>query len=60
MDEVVVAPPLKPKRLLDQIREQIRHLHYSLKLEKPDLYWVRFFGSSVSDPGTSGTTALGL
>jgi uncharacterized protein YfbU (UPF0304 family) len=31
------------KRLLDQFRERIRYLNYSLKTEKAYLYWVRFF-----------------
>ncbi len=39
----VAAPPLASKRLLDQVRERIRYLHYSLKTEKAYLYWVRFF-----------------
>ncbi len=30
-------------RLLDQVRERIRYLHYSLKTEKAYLYWARFF-----------------
>ncbi|RZJ48210.1 MAG: integron integrase, partial [Acidovorax sp.] len=29
--------------LLDQVRERIRYLHYSLQTEKAYLYWVRFF-----------------
>jgi integrase len=29
--------------LLDQIRERIRYLHYSLQTEKAYLYWARFF-----------------
>ena len=37
------APPLQSARLLDQVRERIRHLHYSLKTEKAYLYWIRFF-----------------
>ena len=37
------APPLRSARLLDQVRERIRYLHYSLKTEKAYLYWVRFF-----------------
>ena len=41
--EKVAAPPLASKRLLDQMRERIRYLHYSLKTEKAYLYWVRFF-----------------
>ena len=30
-------------RLLDQLREQARYLHYCLSTEKAYLYWVRFF-----------------
>lgn len=37
------APPLQSARLLDQVRERVRYLHYSLKTEKAYLYWVRFF-----------------
>ena len=37
------APPLQSKRLLDQLRERARYLHYSLSTEKVYLYWVRFF-----------------
>jgi integron integrase len=36
-------PPLQSIRLLDQVRERIRYLHYSLSTEKTYLYWVRFF-----------------
>lgn len=36
-------PPLQSIRLLDQVRERIRYLHYSLSIEKTYLYWVRFF-----------------
>ena len=37
------APPLRSARLLDQVRERIRYLHYSLSTEKVYLYWIRFF-----------------
>ena len=37
------APPLQSARLLDQVRERIRYMHYSLKTEKAYLDWVRFF-----------------
>jgi integron integrase len=37
------GPPLLSKRLLDQVRERARYLHYSLGTEKVYLYWVRFF-----------------
>ena len=36
-------PPLQSARLLDQVRERIRYLHYSLSTEKTYLYWVRFY-----------------
>ena len=36
-------PPLRSARLLDQLRERLRYLHYSLATEKVYLYWVRFF-----------------
>ena len=46
------APPLQSARLLDQVRERVRFLHYSLKTEKAYLYWVRFFVRwSASQPG---------
>lgn len=37
------SPPLQSTRLLDQVRERVRYLHYSLSTEKTYLYWVRFF-----------------
>ncbi|TWO72521.1 integron integrase [Caenimonas sedimenti] len=37
----MTSPP--PGRLLDQVRERARYLHYSLSTEKAYLYWVRFF-----------------
>ncbi|MDO9166151.1 MAG: integron integrase [Rhodoferax sp.] len=35
--------PLRSVRLMDQVRERIRYLHYSLSTEKTYLYWIRFF-----------------
>jgi hypothetical protein len=35
--------PQKSIRLLDQVRERIRYLHYSLSTEKVYLHWVKFF-----------------
>lgn len=35
--------PLRSIRLMDQVRERIRYLHYSLSTEKTYLYWIRFF-----------------
>ena len=46
------TPPLQSARLLDQVRERIRYMHYSLKTEKAYLYWVRFFVRwSATQPG---------
>lgn len=36
-------PPLLSKRLLDQMRERLRYMHYSLRTEQTYLYWVRWF-----------------
>ena len=37
------ALPLLSTRLLDQVRERIRYLHYSRSTAKTYLYWTRFF-----------------
>ena len=37
------TPSLQSTRLLDQVREQVRYKHYSLKTVKNYLYWIRFF-----------------
>lgn len=37
------APPLLSARLLDQLRERIRYMHYSISTEQVYVYWVRFF-----------------
>ena len=42
-NEKVAAPALQSIRLLDQVRERVRYLHYSLQTEKVYLYWARFF-----------------
>ena len=36
-------PPLQSVRLLDQVRERIRYLHYSLRTEQAYVHWVRAF-----------------
>ena len=44
--------PLQSTRLVDQVRERIRYLHYSLKTEKAYLYWIRFYIRwSATQPG---------
>ena len=36
-------PPLRSARLLDQVRERIRYLHYSIRTEQSYVHWVRAF-----------------
>ena len=36
-------PPLRSARLLDQLRERIRYLHYSIRTEDAYVHWVRAF-----------------
>ena len=48
----VAAPTLHSTRLLDQLRERIRHLHYSLSTEQVYVYWVRFFIRCSACDGT--------
>jgi hypothetical protein len=36
------APSLQSTRLLHQVRERVRYLHYSLKIEKNYLYYIIF------------------
>lgn len=36
-------PAFASVRLLDQVRERLRYLHYSLKTERAYVYWVRWF-----------------
>ena len=36
-------PPLQSPRLLDQVRERVRYLHYSLRTEQAYVYWTRAF-----------------
>lgn len=34
-------PPLRSVKVLDQLRERIRYLHYSLRTEQAYVNWVR-------------------
>jgi integron integrase len=36
-------PPLKSVRLLDQLRERIRYVHYSIRTEQTYVHWVKAF-----------------
>jgi integron integrase len=39
----ITRPALHATRLLDQVRERLRYMHYSLLTERAYVYWVRFF-----------------
>lgn len=36
-------PPLQATRILGQLRERLRYLHYSLRTEQNYVYWARYF-----------------
>jgi integron integrase len=36
-------PPLTSTRLMDQVRERVRFLHYSIRTEEAYLHWIRAF-----------------
>ena len=36
-------PPFQSVRLLGQLRERLRYLHYSLRTEQSYVYWAKFF-----------------
>lgn len=40
---LAIKPALMSQRLLDQLRERIRYMHYSLRTEQAYVYRVRFF-----------------
>ena len=45
------APALQSTRILDQLRERIRYMHYSLSTEKVYLYRVRFSSAGMGAAG---------
>ena len=54
------TPALQSTKILDQLRERIRYMHYSLSTEQVYVYWVRFFirwsgnGSAMRHPRDMG------
>ncbi|MGQ0657171.1 MAG: integron integrase [Chromatiales bacterium] len=36
-------PPLRAARLMEQVRERIRYLHYSIRTEQVYVHWIRAF-----------------
>ena len=49
-------PPLRSVKVLDQLRERIRYLHYSLPTEQAYVHWVRAFHPfpRCASPGNLG------
>lgn len=43
LSDSAAFPPLQSSRLLDQVRERIRYLHYSIRTEQAYVQWVRSF-----------------
>ncbi len=56
----VILPPLKSAKVLDQLRERIRYLHYSIRTEEVYVYWVRSFirFHDLRHPATLGADAV--
>lgn len=53
-------PPLTATRLLDQVRERVRYMHYSLRTEQAYVYWVKAFVHfhGLRHPSTLGRQRL--
>lgn len=58
------VPALQSTRVLDQLRERIRSMHYSLRTEQVYVYWVRFFirwsgrGGAMRHPRDMGASEV--
>ena len=52
--------PLRSVKVLDQLRERIRYLHYSLPTEQAYVHWVRAFirFHGVRHPATLGSSEV--
>src|SRR5699024_12746917 len=53
-------PPLRSVKVLDQLRERIRYLHYSLRADQAYVHWVRAFirFHGVRHPATLGSSEV--
>lgn len=53
-------PPLRSVKVLDQLRERIRYLHYSLRTKQAYVHWVRAFirFHGVRHPATLGSSEV--
>jgi hypothetical protein len=41
-------PPLRATRVLDQLRERLRLMHYSFRTEETYVYWNALTGNELS------------
>ena len=41
LSDARALPPVKASKVLDQLRERVRHLHDSLRTQRARVYWVR-------------------
>ena len=59
-DSSGTKPPLRATRLLDQLRERLRYLHYSLRTEQAYVYWLLAFvrWSGMRHPRELGKTEV--
>ena len=55
-------PPLRSVKVLEQLRERIRYLHYSLRTEQAYVHWVRAFirFHGVRHPATLGSSGYDI
>jgi hypothetical protein len=53
-------PALKSVKVIDQLRERIRYLHYSIRTEEAYVHWVRAFirFHGMKHPSTLGREAV--
>ena len=53
-------PALQSVKVLDQLRERIRYLHYSIRTEDAYVHWVRAFArfDGLRHPATMGGTEV--
>ncbi len=53
-------PPLRSVKVLNQLRERIRYLDYSLRTEQAYVHWVRAFNRfhGLRHPATLGSSEV--
>ena len=48
-ESINCLPPLQSKKVLDQVRERNRYLHFSLRTEEAYLYWQQSWTSTIGN-----------